>query len=98
MRRLTPAPSTAILLRLTRGRRSAPSLAEVIIPLRSHDEAILVLGPYDRYAKLMRQLLDIELDDFGYQFYMGAEERADPLEKLRTTVEEMRLTEGQRQD
>jgi phosphate starvation-inducible PhoH-like protein len=36
-------------------------LAEVTIPLRSHEEAILVLGPYDRHAKLMRQALDIEL-------------------------------------
>jgi phosphate starvation-inducible PhoH-like protein len=36
-------------------------LIEVTIPLRSHDEAILVLGPYDRHAKLLRQSLDIEL-------------------------------------
>ena len=36
-------------------------MAEVTIPLRSHEEAILVLGPYDRHAKLMRQALDIEL-------------------------------------
>jgi len=36
-------------------------LIEVTIPLRSHDEAILVLGPYDRYAKLLRQDLDIEI-------------------------------------
>jgi phosphate starvation-inducible PhoH-like protein len=34
---------------------------EVTIPLRSQDEAILVLGPYDRHAKLLRQLLDIEI-------------------------------------
>ncbi|MEY2747095.1 MAG: hypothetical protein RL112_2137, partial [Planctomycetota bacterium] len=34
---------------------------ETTIPLRSHDEAILVLGPYDRYAKLLRQDLDIEI-------------------------------------
>lgn len=34
---------------------------ELTIPLRSHDEAILVLGPYDRHAKLLRQSLDIEL-------------------------------------
>ncbi len=34
---------------------------EVTIPLRSHSEAILVLGPYDRYAKLLRQSLDIEI-------------------------------------
>jgi phosphate starvation-inducible PhoH-like protein len=38
-----------------------PDLTEITIPLRSHDEAILVLGPYDRYAKLLRQDLDIEI-------------------------------------
>jgi len=36
-------------------------LTEITIPLRSNDEAILVLGPYDRYAKLLRQSLGIEL-------------------------------------
>jgi phosphate starvation-inducible PhoH-like protein len=36
-------------------------LIEVTIPLRSHDEAIQVLGPYDRHAKLLRQALDIEI-------------------------------------
>jgi phosphate starvation-inducible PhoH-like protein len=36
-------------------------LSEVTIPLRSHEEAILVLGPYDRHAKLLRQVLDIEI-------------------------------------
>jgi phosphate starvation-inducible PhoH-like protein len=39
----------------------SPRLIEVTIPLRSHDEAILVLGPYDRHAKLLRQALDIEI-------------------------------------
>ncbi|MEL6431789.1 MAG: PhoH family protein [Planctomycetota bacterium] len=34
---------------------------ELTIPLRSHEEAILVLGPYDRYARLLRQDLDIEI-------------------------------------
>jgi phosphate starvation-inducible PhoH-like protein len=34
---------------------------EVTIPLRSQDEAIIVLGPYDRHAKLLRQVLDIEV-------------------------------------
>jgi len=34
---------------------------EVTIPLRSQDEAILVLGPYDRHAKLLRQALAIEI-------------------------------------
>jgi phosphate starvation-inducible PhoH-like protein len=36
-------------------------LIEVTIPLRSHDEAIHVLGPYDRHAKLLRRELDIEI-------------------------------------
>jgi phosphate starvation-inducible PhoH-like protein len=36
-------------------------LAEVTIPLRSHEEAILVLGPYDRHAKLLRQVFEIEI-------------------------------------
>jgi phosphate starvation-inducible PhoH-like protein len=36
-------------------------LAEVTIPLKSHEEAILVLGPYDRHAKLLRQELEIEI-------------------------------------
>jgi phosphate starvation-inducible PhoH-like protein len=36
-------------------------LAEVTIPLKSHEEAILVLGPYDRHAKLLRQVLEIEI-------------------------------------
>jgi phosphate starvation-inducible PhoH-like protein len=36
-------------------------LPEITIPLRSHDEAVLVLGPYDRFAKLLRQALDVEI-------------------------------------
>lgn len=36
-------------------------VAEITIPLQSHDEAMLVLGPYDRFAKLLRQSLDIEV-------------------------------------
>jgi phosphate starvation-inducible protein PhoH len=38
-------------------------LAEITIPLRSNEEAVLVLGPYDRFAKLLRQSLDIELSN-----------------------------------
>lgn len=34
---------------------------EITIPLRSNDEAVLVLGPFDRFAKLLRQELDIEI-------------------------------------
>jgi len=36
-------------------------LPEITIPLKSHHEAMLVLGPYDRFAKLLRQALDIEV-------------------------------------
>lgn len=36
-------------------------MIEVTIPLRSHEEAILVLGPYDRYAKLLRKSLDVDI-------------------------------------
>jgi len=36
-------------------------LNEITIPLRSQDEAILVLGPYDRHAKLLRQVLALEV-------------------------------------
>ena len=36
-------------------------MSETTIPLRSQDEAIQVLGPYDRHAKLLRQVLDIEV-------------------------------------
>jgi len=36
-------------------------LNEITIPLRSQEEAIQVLGPYDRHAKLLRQVLDIEV-------------------------------------
>ena len=36
-------------------------MIEITIPLRSRDEAVLVLGPYDRFAKLLRQALDSEL-------------------------------------
>lgn len=36
-------------------------MIEVTIPLKSHEEAILVLGPYDRHAKLLEQSLAIEI-------------------------------------
>ena len=36
-------------------------MAETTIPVRSHDEAILVMGPYDRFAKLLRKDLEIEV-------------------------------------
>jgi len=49
-------------------------LIEVTIPLRSHDEAILVLGPYDRHAKLLRQDLDIDLYTHGGNLKLKGEE------------------------
>ncbi|MDP6519484.1 MAG: PhoH family protein [Planctomycetota bacterium] len=36
-------------------------MTEITIPLRTQEEAILVLGPYDRYAKLLRQDLDVDV-------------------------------------
>lgn len=36
-------------------------MIEITIPLQSRDEAVLVLGPYDRFAKLLRQDLHIEI-------------------------------------
>ena len=36
-------------------------MIELTIPLRSNDEAIHVLGPYDRHAKLLKRELDIEI-------------------------------------
>jgi phosphate starvation-inducible PhoH-like protein len=47
---------------------------EVTIPLRSQDEAILVLGPYDRHAKLLRQLLDIEIFTQGGNLKLRGED------------------------
>jgi hypothetical protein len=58
-----PGPCSAHTRRTHRAStRSLPlSLTEITIPLKSHDEAILILGPYDRYAKILRQDLDIEI-------------------------------------
>ncbi len=47
---------------------------EVTIPLRSQDEAILVLGPYDRHAKLLRQVLDIEIFTQGGNLKLRGED------------------------
>ena len=47
---------------------------EVTIPLRSQDEAILVLGPYDRHAKLLRQVLDIEVFTQGGNLKLRGED------------------------
>jgi hypothetical protein len=55
------ARGRAMLYRRASASRIQPVLIEVTIPLASHEEAILVLGPYDRHAKLMRQELDIEI-------------------------------------
>ena len=47
---------------------------EVTIPLRSQDEAILVLGPYDRHAKLLRQVLAIEIFTQGGNLKLRGED------------------------
>ncbi len=37
------------------------AFTEITIPLKSHDEAIVVLGAYDRNAKLLRQAFEIDV-------------------------------------
>ena len=44
-------------------------------------------------GKGLEQLLDIRLEDFGYQFYMTAEERIAPLKKLRKEVQARSTTQ-----
>lgn len=41
----------------------------------------------------LEQMLDIDLEDYGYQFYMTADERRESLEKLRKAVQAMNLIE-----
>ena len=47
---------------------------EITIPLRSQEEAIQVLGPYDRHAKLLRQVLDIEVYTQGGNLKLRGED------------------------
>ncbi len=42
----------------------------------------------------LEQMLDIDLEDFGYQFYMTIDERKEPLEKLRQKVGGAASTNG----
>jgi phosphate starvation-inducible PhoH-like protein len=60
---------------------------EVTIPLRSQDEAILVLGPYDRHAKLLRQVLDIEIFTQGGNLKLRGEDGA--VEEAQRRVEHL---------
>ncbi len=62
-------------------------MLELTIPLRSHDEAILVLGPYDRHAKLLRKSLDIELFTRGGNLRLKGSEAA--VEEARKRVEHL---------
>jgi phosphate starvation-inducible protein PhoH and related proteins len=60
---------------------------ELTIPLRSHDEAILVLGPYDRHARLLRQSLDIELFTRGGNLRLKGQEAE--VEAARVRIEHL---------
>jgi phosphate starvation-inducible PhoH-like protein len=62
-------------------------LLELTIPLRSHDEAILVLGPYDRHAKLLRKSLDIELFTRGGNLRLKGAEGA--VEEARRRIDHL---------
>jgi len=60
---------------------------EVTIPLRSQEEAIQVLGPYDRNAKLLRQVLDIEVFTQGGNLKLRGEN--GDVEEARGRVEHL---------
>ncbi|MDE0913700.1 MAG: PhoH family protein [Planctomycetota bacterium] len=60
-------------------------MPEITIPLRSHDEAMLVLGPYDRLAKLLRQSLDIEI--FAKRGNLKLKGPLQEIEAARTRIE-----------
>ena len=62
-------------------------MTELTIPLRSHDEAVLVLGPYDRYAKLLRQDLGIELFTRRGNLRIKGEE--DPVQEAARRIEHL---------
>ena len=62
-------------------------MAEATVPLRSHEEAILVLGPYDRYARLLRQDLDIEI--YARAGNLRLKGPDDGVEKARQRVEHL---------
>ena len=60
---------------------------ELTIPLRSHEESILVLGPYDRHAKLMRQALEIEIYTSGGNLKLKGS--AEAVEEARGRIEHL---------
>jgi len=62
-------------------------LSELTIPLRSHEESILVLGPYDRHAKMMRQALEIEIFTSGGNLKLKGP--ADAVEEARGRIEHL---------
>ena len=62
-------------------------MSEITIPLRSHEESILVLGPYDRHAKLMRQTLDLEIYTSGGNLKLRGP--SANVEEARTRIEHL---------
>lgn len=63
------------------------AVSDHTIPLRSHEEAILVLGPYDRFAKLLRTNLGIEIFAKSGNLRLQGEEGA--VELARTRIEHL---------
>ena len=59
--------------------------------LQALDDPFLINRQF--VGKGLEQLLDIDLEDYGYQFYMTADERSDSLKKLRKAVQAMKPTE-----
>jgi hypothetical protein len=58
--------------------------------LKALDDPFLINRQFA--GKGLEQLLDIDLEDYGYQFYMTADERSDSLKKLRKAVQVMKPT------
>ena len=63
------------------------SSTEITIPLRSHDEAIMVLGAYDRNAKLLRQAFEIEA--YTRSGNLRIKGRADQVVEVQKRVEHL---------
>jgi phosphate starvation-inducible PhoH-like protein len=71
----------------TSGATPSVNVSEHTIPLRSHEEAILVLGPYDRYAKLLRSNLGLEIFAKSGNLRLAGDDAA--VELARTRIEHL---------
>lgn len=61
--------------------RTASALSELIDAL---DDPFLINRQFARIG--LEQMLDVELSDFGYEFYMTEQTRQDPLQRMRDSL------------